>query len=100
MTSQNGVKKMYTPRQIFNSCRKINILSWAREALSSFGSFSADAHLGHIIQIKMSSATDGWTWREYLIGTSIAIGVATASYLVYFDYKRRHDTEFRKTISK
>ncbi|TPX43581.1 hypothetical protein SeLEV6574_g04971 [Synchytrium endobioticum] len=48
----------------------------------------------------MASTVDGWSWKDYMVGTSIAVGVATASYLVYFDYKRRNDPSFRNTIKK
>ncbi|TPX33990.1 hypothetical protein SmJEL517_g03203 [Synchytrium microbalum] len=45
-------------------------------------------------------ATEGWSWREYALGTTLAVAVASASYLVYFDYKRRNDVQFRKTLKR
>jgi hypothetical protein len=38
-------------------------------------------------------------WRNWAVVAVCTAAIAGVSYAVYFDYKRRNDVKFRKTIS-
>jgi len=49
---------------------------------------------------KIQKMVWNWNTKNILIGGVIVTALSVAGYLIYFDYKRQADPEFRKKLSK